>query len=128
MKRVSVLLICLVICFSQAAFAAEENNVLQTESSSNFVIYSASISTTSSNIICKTSSVLVTPGPQSITMNLQKWNGSSWVTIESWYTSDDSLDIDFGKTYPISSGKYRVTGEHSAGGETRYSYSNSKTI
>lgn len=129
MKQIAALLICLlVLCCSSVAFAADADNILQTSSSSNFVSYSSSIGTTSSYIICKSSSVLVKPGEQSLTMYLQKWNGSSWVTVTSWSTSDNSLDIDLSKKYPISSGKYRVKGKHSAGGETKYSYSPTKTI
>jgi len=129
MKQLSVLLICLlVLCCSQAAFAADEENVLQTTSSAYFASYSSTIGTTTSYIVCKSSSVLVKPGLQSITMYLQRWNGSSWVTVDSWSTSGNSLDLDLSKNYPKSSGKYRVKGKHSTGGETKYSYSATKTI
>ena len=129
MKQLSVLLICLlVLCCSPAAFAADKENVLPATSSTNFASYSSTIGTTPNYIVCKSSSVLVKPGSQSLTMYLQKWNGSSWVTVDSWSTSGKSLDVDLSKNYPISSGKYRVKGKHSAGGETKYSYSPTKTI
>ena len=111
-----------------AAFAADVDNVLQAPSSSNFTSYSSTIGTTTNYIVCKSSSVLIKSSSQSLTMYLQKWNGSSWTTVESWSASYNTLDIDLSKTYSKSAGKYRVQGKHTAGGETRYSYSVTKTI
>jgi hypothetical protein len=129
MKQVSVLLICLlVIGFSQTALAADEENVLKTTSSSYFASYLSAIGFTTSYIVCKSSSVLVKPGPQSLTMYLQKWNGSSWVTVDSWSTSDNSLDIDLQKTILKVPVNTKLKESIQLAEKTRYSYSPTKTI
>jgi len=131
MKKAVILIVTFVVLLmcSSIALASEENNLIITPESSNvFLAYDASIGKSSTSIIAGTSSNLVYSTNQSIYMELQRWNGSSWIKVASWSDSIDSFRLTLRKTYPISPGKYRVTGKHTAGGETKYSYSNTLTI
>ena len=130
-KKVSVLLVCLLLLsLSQVVLAAgETDQIIKTESTSKtFILCSATISTSSKNIVCKTKSVLKETAPQSITMYLQKKNGNSWTTVAQWRKSTTDDNLVFSKTYSKSPGTYRVKGKHTAHRESEYSYSSSKTV
>ncbi|GEM_PF-1209384 len=119
-----LVLFTLVLCmFVATPLAAYDGFMVTPQSSAAFICWGAGIWDNGTNILCETFSDLCDEYTTSITMQLQKYNGTSWVTLKSWYTSTYDNSLSILKTYPCSPGVYRVKGTHKAGGETKTSYS-----
>jgi hypothetical protein len=126
-----VINLVLIFSFSSMVMANEaieptqqENQIIITPKASNvFLNYSSSIDYTTSTIICSASNKLTNSTKNSILMELQKYNGSSWQTIKSWNTNGTSLTLSLKESYPKSLGTYRVKSTHQANGESSISYS-----
>ncbi|MDD4145949.1 MAG: hypothetical protein PHS83_02450 [Clostridia bacterium] len=126
-KKLTILVLVLLVLSATPLWAAEEITIAP-QASSVFMAYGSGIAKNGSSITCTAFSDLVDYYSQSITMRLQKYENGSWTTLKSWYDSAYDVTLDVMGGYPLSSGLYRVESTHTAGGETRTSYSRNYSI
>jgi hypothetical protein len=121
-KKLTILVLVLFMLMTTPLWAVEEITI-DPQASSVFLSYGSSIAKNGDSITCTAFSHLINDYSQSISMNLQRYENGSWVTLQSWYGSRYDVTLTVGGGYPLSPGLYRVKSTHKAGGETRTSYS-----
>jgi hypothetical protein len=121
-KKLTILVLMLLVLMTTPLWAMEEITI-DPQASSVFLAYGSGIAKNGDSITCTAFSDLVNDYSQSISMNLQRYENGSWVTLDSWYRSKYDMSLTVMGGYPLTPGLYRVKSIHKAGGETRTSYS-----
>lgn len=126
-----ILTLCLILCvFGNTVYvdAATQDSAIAQPLYTSIQTASAALSisgTTATATTCVTAKSQCTI---IIHMNLQKKSGTTWTTIRTWSsTKMNAYSLNMSQTYTVSSGTYRIYSTVTAGGETAYVTSPTKT-
>ncbi|MBO8169621.1 MAG: hypothetical protein H0Z35_10620 [Thermoanaerobacteraceae bacterium] len=121
-KVLTTILVTLLVLLLHGAAFAGENIQFATQSSDVFASFGSGIGEISGELEAKAYSSTWGLYNQTIKMELQEYDGG-WKTIKTWERSDYTSSMTVLGYYPLVPGKYRVKSTHTAGGETKTSYS-----